>query len=160
MQYQRFGSSTEEDEDEEKDVGKLSDSINNDKNYILIVDDDFDITTIIKTSLKKSNVFNENVFVFTDPFLALHHFKQNSEKYDIVLTDIRMPGMTGFEFIEKVKEIKQEVKVLFMSAFEIDDIEFSKVLPSIMIDGFIRKPFSTNELIKLLKKHLTTMELV
>jgi response regulator RpfG family c-di-GMP phosphodiesterase len=51
-----------------------------------------------------------------------------------------MPQMNGFEFINKVKEIKPEVKVFFMTTFEINDIEFRRVLPSMKIDEFIQKP--------------------
>lgn len=66
-----------------------------------------------------------------------------------------MPGMTGFEFVRRLKGLNSEVKVLFMSAFDINDIDFSKVLPSyIKIDGYIRKPFLLKELIKLIDKQL------
>jgi two-component SAPR family response regulator len=63
--------------------------------------------------------------------------------------------MTGFEFVRRVKDINSKVRVVFMSAFDINDIEFSKVLPSsIKIDGFMRKPFLPSELLKLIDKQL------
>ena len=100
----------------------------NRKSSILILDDDFDIVTVIKLGLQKYRSFD--VYAFTDPALALEHFKVNASKYRLVISDIRMPQMNGFEFIKKVKEIKPEVKVFFMTAFEINDIEFRRVLPS------------------------------
>jgi YesN/AraC family two-component response regulator len=66
-----------------------------------------------------------------------------------------MPGMPGFEFIIKVKQIQPAVKVLLMSAFEVSDMEFSRALPSgIKVDGFIQKPISSQELVKVIKNTL------
>ena len=62
--------------------------------------------------------------------------------------------MNGYEFIKKVKEIKPEVKIFFMTAFEIDEIEFRGVLPYIKIDEFIQKPISANKLTVTVKKHI------
>ncbi|MGB8024206.1 MAG: response regulator [Nitrososphaeraceae archaeon] len=120
---------------------------------ILVLDDDFDIVSIIKISLQKRRF---NVFAFTDPFLALEHFELNSKDYGLVLSDVRMPGMPGFEFIRRVREMEPNVKILLMSAFEISDSEFSRALPSaIKIDGFVQKPVSPKELVKIIKDTLT-----
>jgi hypothetical protein len=59
-----------------------------------------------------------------------------------------MPGMTGFEFVTRVKAINSEVRVLFMSDLILMILNFSKVLPSIQIDVFIRKPFFANRIAK------------
>ena len=120
---------------------------------ILVLDDDFDIVSIIKISLQKRRF---NVFAFTDPFLALEHFELNSKDYGLVLSDVRMPGMPGFEFIRRVREMEPNVKILLMSAFEISDSEFSRALPpAIKIDGFVQKPVSPKELVKIIKDTLT-----
>jgi DNA-binding response OmpR family regulator len=65
---------------------------------IMIVDDEIDIATFMKLSLQK---WGFNVDSFTDPFLALEHFHLNSKDYTIVISDIRMPGINGFELYEK-----------------------------------------------------------
>jgi response regulator RpfG family c-di-GMP phosphodiesterase len=65
-----------------------------------------------------------------------------------------MPEMNGYEFIKRVKEIKPEVKVFFMTAFEIDDIEFTRVLPSIKIDELIKKPILADKFTSLVKRHI------
>jgi CheY-like chemotaxis protein len=62
-------------------------------------DDDFDIITVIKLRLQQHCSFD--VYAFTDPCLALEHFKVNASKYQLVISDIRMPQMNGFEFIKK-----------------------------------------------------------
>jgi len=118
--------------------------------HILVLDDDFDIVSIIKISLQKRRF---NVFAFTDPFLALEHFELNSKNYGLVLSDVRMPGMPGFEFVRKVREIEPNVKILLMSAFEISDLEFSRALPSdTKIDGFVQKPVSPKELVRVIEE--------
>jgi DNA-binding NtrC family response regulator len=86
---------------------------------ILILDDEFDIVSVLKQGIDKQGF---RVFGFTDPYLALEHFQINSELYGLVITDLRMPGMNGYEFIKKVKEIKPQVKVFFMTAFSINDV--------------------------------------
>lgn len=64
----------------------------------------------------------------------------------MVLSDIRMPGMNDYEFLKQVKNINPQVKVIFMTAFDIDDKEFHNVLPSIKVDTFLQKPFSIGQL--------------
>jgi len=120
--------------------------------HIMVLDDDFDIVSLIKILLQKRRF---NVFAFTDPFLALEHFELNSNDYGLVLSDVRMPGMPGFEFIRKVRVITPNVKILLMSAFEISDSEFSRALPSdTKIDGFVQKPVSPKELVRVIEDTL------
>jgi two-component SAPR family response regulator len=63
-----------------------------------------------------------------------------------------MPGMNGYEFVKKAKEIDRQVKVVLMSAFEIEDREFHNMLPDIKVNGFIQKPFSTQQLNNIVQK--------
>ncbi|MGB8935923.1 MAG: response regulator [Candidatus Nitrosopolaris sp.] len=118
---------------------------------ILVLDDEFDIISVIKQGIDKQGF---RVFAFTDPYLALEHFQINSELYGLVITDLRMPGMNGYEFIKKVKEIKPQVKVFFMTAFSVNDIEFRRILPFVKIDEFIEKPVSLNKLASLINKYI------
>src|SRR5215469_11979315 len=67
---------------------------------ILVLDDDPDIVSILKLGLMRQGF---NPVTFTDPKLALEQFGLNHKKYDLVISDIRMPTMNGFEFIKKVK---------------------------------------------------------
>ena len=122
--------------------------------FILVLDDEPDITALIKTALQRSGY--PNVFGFTDPFLALEHFKLNSKDYGLVISDIRMPAMNGFEFIRKVKEMdpSSSVKIFLMSAFEIRDYEFSNILPNPKIDGFIQKPVSLKRVNEMIEVHI------
>lgn len=123
----------------------MPDTDNNDNNhkFILALDDEFDIVTLIKQALQK---YGFKIFAFTDPFIALEHFNLNVKDYSIVISDIRMPGMNGYEFVKKVKRIKSEVKVILMTAFEINDPDLSNHLSTIKIDALIQKPLSIKQL--------------
>ena len=118
---------------------------------ILVIDDEFDIVNPIKCSLQKQGF---NAYGFTDPLLALEHFKNDSNSIDLILCDIRMPQMNGYELVRKIKTLQPKVRVILMSAFEINDLEFSKVFPSIKIDGFISKPVSLKSLTNRIKNCL------
>ena len=83
---------------------------------ILVLDDDFEITTLIKIALQRHGY---DVFGFTDPFLALEHFKINHSTYSLVISDLRMPSMSGFQFIQNIKLIRPKINVLLMSAFDV-----------------------------------------
>jgi response regulator RpfG family c-di-GMP phosphodiesterase len=122
-----------------------------DANAILLLDDEFDLVASFKQLIEKKGF---HVFGFTEALLALEHFQINRDKYALVLSDLRMPGMNGYEFIKKIKEIKPEVKVFFITAFEIEDIEFRRVLPSVKIDEFIQKPCLAKNLIAAIVKHM------
>ena len=60
--------------------------------------------------------------------LQILYFKINARKYELVISDIRMPQMNGYELIKEVKKVKPKVKIFFITAFQINDLEFSRVL--------------------------------
>jgi len=110
-----------------------------DRNSILILDDEYDIVAIIKTALERKKY---SVFGFTEPLIALEHFNTNSINYGLVISDLRMPVMNRFDFINGVRQIKYEIKILLMTAFVVeDDSDFTMRFKSYNIDGFIQKPF-------------------
>jgi DNA-binding NtrC family response regulator len=121
---------------------------------ILVLDDEFDVMNIIKLGLQKKGSFE--VYGFTDPVLALEHFKANVEQYSLVISDIRMPKMNGYEFIKEVKKIKPNIKVFFMTAFEINEQEFSRILPDMKINEFIQKPVSIESLVESVQSHISS----
>ena len=126
-----------------------------DKQYIrksiLIVDDEFDNVTLIKASLQKHGF---NTLAFTDPLLALEHFQNNSKDFALVISDIRMPSMNGYELIRKIKAERPTIKTILISAFEINKEEFSKIMPTVKIDSFITKPISLRQLIHSIENSL------
>ena len=114
---------------------------------VLVLDDDFDLATLVKKILQKDGF--KNVFAFTDPLLALEHFKINHNDYSLIISDIRMPVMNGFQFVREARKLNPKIKILLMTAFEIDDKEFARVLPKPKIDGLIRKPASSKQILSI-----------
>ena len=112
---------------------------------ILIVDDETDLTILLKTGLE-SNGFD--VDSYNDPLLALHEFKEGF--YDLMLIDIRMPKMNGFEFYHKVRDKDIKIRVCFMTAFPLSYEEIRKILPAELItrQNLIQKPIAIKELVK------------
>jgi two-component SAPR family response regulator len=92
------------------------------------------------------------ISAFTDPVMALEDFKVNCKDCSLVLSNIRMPGMNGYEFVKKTKEIDKQVKVILMTAFEIDNKEFHNMLPDIKVDAFLQKPFQIQQLNDVVEK--------
>ena len=86
------------------------------------------------------------VDAFTNPEEALQSIKSNAEDYCLVLSDIRMPVLSGIQLARKVKDINPSIKVVLITAFEIKDNEFSKVFPSTQVDGFVQKPIGIKDL--------------
>jgi DNA-binding NtrC family response regulator len=126
---------------------KLKTLIN--KKKILIVDDNPDIILTFKNALE-SNSFE--VDSYNDPLLALKNFKDNF--YDLLLIDIRMPYMTGFEFYQEINKIDNKAKVCFITAFEVYYRALLEKFPDLKQKCFIQKPISKDELVKRVKKEL------
>ncbi|HZL23538.1 MAG TPA: response regulator [Nitrososphaeraceae archaeon] len=120
---------------------------------IMVVDDERDILSIVKRGLESKNRFQVEIFI--DAESALASLKENSNNYyDLVLTDIRMPKINGFELYRRIKESNPTMKIVFITAFEINKEEFSKVIPSLDVVDFISKPVSMSTLISKLNSIL------
>ena len=128
---------------------EMSSGANGEKKSIMIVDDEPDICTVLKGYLD-GNGFN--ISTFTHPTLALEHFKLEPERYDVLLIDVRMPQMSGFELARSVKALNPQTKIAIMTAFEINKSEFDKVLPSSSIDAFLTKPVSISKVRETVEK--------
>lgn len=120
---------------------------------IMAVDDEFDIIFVIRLYLEK---WGFEVDTFTNPVYALEVFKANPEQYSLMLTDIRMPEMTGIRLAKLVQEIKPSVKVVIMTAYEVTPDELSEHLPSISYEDILRKPFRLLQICTAVKKQLQT----
>jgi YesN/AraC family two-component response regulator len=121
---------------------------------VMVVDDEKDILRIIKRDLEITNEFQ--VEIFSSGVEALTAFKNHElGYYDVIITDIRMPKMNGFELYRQIKEINPNTKIAFITAFEINKDEFNKVLPSIEVKDFIIKPIDMDDLIFKIKSMIS-----
>ena len=130
---------------------------NRNKKRILVVDDEVDITLSFSLALEDSGLFE--VDTYNDPLVALSNYRPNS--YDLLLLDIKMPNMNGFELYDKIKRIDNKVKVCFISAYDVDYNALREQFPSLEIDcllpmDIMRKPIEIRKLIKRIEVELLT----
>lgn len=110
----------------------------------MVVDDESDLTLFYKMSLEFHGF---EVDTFNDPRKALSNFKPNY--YNLVVLDIKMPGMDGFELNKELQKIDDKVNVCFLTASELYYKEFRKEeFCALDKELFIRKPVENEELIK------------
>ena len=114
--------------------------------YLSIVDDESDITMSFHEALK--NLPGITIFAFTEPQLALEHFKTNKNSYALVISDLRMPVINGFQLLKTVKDLNPEVRTVLMTAFEVEDKLFQEYTKKEIIDGFAQKPISRDNLLQ------------
>lgn len=122
----------------------------------MVVDDEKDIVSVVMMLLKNQGI---EVHGFVDPEAALKHVTEGCTDCWLVLSDIRMPKMSGFELVREIRQVRPDMKIVFMTAFEINMNEFAKVLPSTKVDGFISKPFRANHLLETIKQYAPTRQL-
>jgi DNA-binding response OmpR family regulator len=118
---------------------------------ILVVDDEPDIASLIKMTLEYDGSFN-NVKIFDDPMFALSHFKAGL--YDLVILDLAMPSIDGFDLYQEMRKIDNKVKFCFLTGKEICCNESIAECHSLNGDMFIRKPISVRDLLKEVNKRL------
>ena len=110
---------------------------------MVLVDDDSDILRLMKKGLE---VNGYEVHNFENPLKALEYLK-SVDSPQVLITDIRMPGITGFELAREVRKDHPDMSIIVMTSFEINKFEFERVLPTTKIDALINKPVSLTKLI-------------
>ena len=125
-------------------------STNIKKRRIMLVDDEPDINLMLKIVLEDNGF---EVDAFDDSIVALNNYKAGL--YDLLILDIKMPKMDGFELCDNIKKIDDKVKVCFLTASEMYYKELRKdKYESLDKDLFLLKPMAPNDLIKEIKKLL------
>lgn len=110
---------------------------------VLIIDDDPDITLAFKLGLDDDDYYYENrrrfeVYTYNNPLVALSEFKPNF--YDLLLTDVNMPYINGFELSQEILELDSNIKVCYMSAVDVNIESLRQVYPKVSFGSFIKKP--------------------
>jgi CheY-like chemotaxis protein len=122
---------------------------------ILVVDDDPDFTLTFKAGLEGYHYGGKKrfeVYTYNDPLLVLKEFKPHF--YDLLLTDIYMPDMNGFELCQKILELDINVRVCFMSALEVNIQALREVYPNVSFGCYIEMPVTIEYLIKRISAEL------
>lgn len=114
---------------------------------VMLVDDEIDIIGLFTEILTLNGI---SVRSFTNAEEALREFEQNHSYYKLVISDVRMSPMSGIEFIKKLREIDANIKVILMTAFEMERSQ----LREIDTDEFFNKPIAMNNLVQIVKKYV------
>ena len=121
-----------------------SGEISANRGMVGIVDDDSDIGMLFEDAL--AGVDGISVFTFNDSLDALKHFKNNKEKYILVICDLMMPRLNGLDLVKKIKQISPKTRTLITSAYEIEPGELQTCVSKGIIDKIIEKPISMSTL--------------
>ena len=124
---------------------------------VSIVDDDPDIVMLFHEALKSMSGIT--IFTFTDPILALEHFQLNEYAYVLVISDFKMPGLNGMEFLKKIKELNRFVRTILMTAFRIENKVFREYTKKKIINAFLQKPIGIHDLLKEVDTQLHSYEM-
>jgi two-component system, OmpR family, response regulator ChvI len=109
---------------------------------VLIVDDDPDITLTFKFGLEKNGFV---VTVFNDPLKALSEF--GAGLYDLILIDVKMPKMNGFELSKEIEKIDDNPKVCYITSFVVYYESLKEIFPTAKVCCFIKKPIDIGKLV-------------
>jgi CheY-like chemotaxis protein len=116
---------------------------------ILIVDDEPDLTLTFKAGLEECHCDGKKkfeVYTYNNPLRALSEFKPDF--YDLMLVDVYMPDMSGFELCEKILEVDPNLRVCFISAAEVNIQALREVYPKLSFGCFIKKPVEMEYLVE------------
>ena len=116
---------------------------------IVIIDDEKDLLFVYKKALELQGL---KVVTFDDSSVALSELKVRYKKYSMILVDIRMPKVNGYQLINEIKRIDPSIKTILMSAYDVSDLEVHANLnDGVKIDTIMHKPFSLIKLINTVK---------
>lgn len=118
---------------------------------VLVVEDESGVGSLIKSTLEKNHF---EVHVFDDPVLSLTIFRDDPVGYFLVIYDTSIKQMSAFEFLRQVKEENPDVRIVLITTIKIKPTEFSKVLPSLNVDGFLQKRYISSQIIPCINKIL------
>ena len=118
---------------------------------ILLIDDEIHLLNALKTILSK---FIKNVHAKECAQEALDFFNENKENVDLIITDLNMPKMNGYEFVSKVRETCDNT-VVYLSSGDDDDKNFDK-MQSLNIKRKLLKPTSIDLILENIKLDFNT----
>lgn len=122
---------------------------NSHQSKILLVDDEPDVTLALKKGLEENGF---SVDAFNDPRVALSKFK--AAYYDLLLLDIKMADLNGFQLYQEVKKKDNNAKVCFITAYEVYYDRLKEDFPTLNVGCFIKKPIETQELVNKIREEL------
>ena len=111
---------------------------------IIVVDDEEELANLFKTFLENEGY---NAISFVDPLMALEYLKQTFDKFSLIITDLRMPGLCGINLAKSIRALgAQDTKIILMTAFDAGELEAQPNYIEARIDKLLQKPIRFSEL--------------
>ena len=112
---------------------------------VMVVDDDEELAYLFRRLLEGSSF---NSVSFSDPLIALKHFKDNPKGYWLVITDLKMPNLNGIDLAKRIRNNSSSVKILLITGFFDDEYLNSDDFNEACISEILHKPVKLNELLR------------
>jgi DNA-binding NtrC family response regulator len=121
-----------------------------------VIDDEIDLASLYKEFLKKEGY---NVVSFTDPELAFEYCAETADKISLILTNLRMPGMSGLQLAKNIREINSKVKIFLMTAFDTADLRADEDFKKAKTDRLLQKPIRFADLRQMINESLKVLNI-
>ncbi|TVP40661.1 putative signal transduction response regulator, reiver domain [Candidatus Nitrosocosmicus arcticus] len=110
---------------------------------VMVVEDEKELASLFKAFVEKMGY---DAVSFTDPLIALEFFKQSTKEFSLILTDLRMPEMSGIELAAEIRKLNDKIKIILITAFMVDDLILSESYKAAKINEIVQKPVKIAEL--------------
>jgi two-component system, cell cycle response regulator CpdR len=120
---------------------------------IMVVEDEKELASLFKAFLERMGY---DTVAFTDPIMALEFFKQGTKEFSLILTDLRMPEMSGLELAVEIRKFNEKIKIILITAFMVEDLMISETYKLAKINEIVQKPVkiaALREIIDTLLQH-------
>lgn len=117
----------------------------NKNNIVSVVDNETETAHLLLEALH--TISGIKVFKFTDPSMALEHFKTNKEDYALMISNLRLPVINGVQLLKTVKDLNPSVRTVLITEYEINDKILKEYNKNEIINSFMKKPFKHDEII-------------
>ena len=104
---------------------------------VMVVEDEKELASLFKAFLERMGY---EPITFTDPIMALEFFKQGTKEFSLILTDLRMPEMSGLDLAAEIRKINEKIKIILITAFMVEDLMISEIYKIAKIDEIVQKP--------------------
>jgi DNA-binding NtrC family response regulator len=117
----------------------------------LLVDDEPDILFVFKRTLEGAGY---SISGYRNPIAALEHYKTSYSRYALVICDLRMPTLSGIQFLIEARRMNPDIRVMLMSAFPLKDIGLP---PDFQLTCYLEKPITSSQLVQIVSSCLETI---
>lgn len=104
---------------------------------IMVIEDEQELAALFKAFLEN---LGYDTVTFTDPLMALEFFKQGTKEISLILTDLRMPQMSGIELAAEIRKFNDKIKIILITAFMVEDLMISETYKIAKINEIVQKP--------------------